>query len=310
MRPGIGKADRQGCAFVSGGSSGIGLAVALKLARKHGRIALFARDPERLQAAARRIAAVAPGTMVRVYPVDVADAIAVARTVTTAVAEVGAPHRVVLSAGTVDLGETDRLSDAAHRRGMEVNFFGSLWMVRAVLPHLAPGAAIGLLGSAGGIIGIYGYAAYAPSKFALRGLADILRVELAGRGITVTLCLPPDTDTPMLQRELKVRSPVTARIAAGAPRLSADVVAEALLRGMDRGRYLVMPGLSVRLMWWLAPILLPLLQRRQRRLLQDPALSSAHMFADDVDEHRQNAPREEADRKDQREGQKDPRIGG
>ncbi len=281
---------RRAVALVTGGSSGIGLAAAIALARGHGRIGILARDPVRLQAAAARIREVVPGTEVRAYPVDVADAAAVARAVGQAVAELGPPRRVVLSAGSVELGETAALSEAAHRRGMEVNYFGCLWVLRAVLPHLSAGAAVGLVGSAGGVIGIYGYAGYAPAKFALRGLAEILRVELAGRGIGVTLCLPPDTETPMLWREDRLRSPVTARMAAGAPRMTAEAVARALIRGMDRGRFLVLPSLSVRLMWWLAPLLLPVLQRRQRRLLQDPALASAHVFADHMDEHRQDPP--------------------
>lgn len=309
MGPGMGETDRDGCAFVSGGSSGIGLAVALRLARRYRRIGLFARDRNRLQMAAQRIREAMPGTNVCCYAVDVADAAAVSQAVAAAVAELGPPSRVVLSAGMVDLGETGSLTEAAHHRAMDVNYFGSLWMLRAVLPHLGPGAAIGLIGSAGGIIGIYGYAAYAPSKFALRGLADILRVELAGREIGVTLCLPPDTETPMLEREERERSQVTARMAAGAPRVTADTVARALIRGMDRGRYLVFPSWSVRLMWWLTPVLVPLLQRRQRRLLQQVPPMSAHVFADDMDEHRQDAPCEEADREDKRERQEDPRIG-
>lgn len=306
----MGERLQAGCAFVTGGSSGIGLAVALILARTHGHIGLFARNPAKLQAAAALIRQTVPGTTVGLYAVDVSDPAAVTRAVSAAVHELGAPQRVVLSTGAVDLGETVVLSDAAHRRGMDVNYFGSLWMVRAVTPYLARGAAIGLLGSAGGVIGIYGYAAYAPAKFALRGLADILRVELAGRGITVTLCLPPDTDTPMLQREERERSPVTARMAAGAPRMTAEAVAHALIRGMDRGRYLVLPSRAVRLMWWLTPVLLPILQWRERRLLQGMPTLSSHMFADDVGEHRHDPPCEEADRKDQCEREENPRIGG
>ncbi|NBE06428.1 SDR family NAD(P)-dependent oxidoreductase [Paragemmobacter ruber] len=311
----MGDRVRAGCAFVTGGSSGIGLAVAMLLAQDYGRIGLFARDAARLQAAADLIRQTVPGTVVGLYAVDVSDSEAVTRAVSAAIRDLGAPQRVVLSTGSVDLGETMALSDAAHRRGMEVNYFGSLWVVRAVTPHLARGAAIGLLGSAGGIIGIYGYAAYAPAKFALRGLADILRVELAGQGITVTLCLPPDTDTPMLQREERERSPVTARMAGGAARMTATAVAQALIRGMDRGRYVVLPSLPVGLMWWLAPILLPFLQWRERRLLNRlPAppsrAASPHVFADHMDEHRHDPPGEEADRKDQRERQENAGIGG
>lgn len=289
-----------GCAFVTGGSSGIGLAVAMRLARDHGRVALFARDRDRLERAVAQIAAAFPATVLRAYPVDVGDPQAVERAMAEAVADLGAPRRVVISAGLVRLGETDALTRADHRRLMDVNFFGSLWTVRALLPHLERGAAIGLIGSAAGIIGIYGYAAYAPSKFALRGLAEILRVELRGRGIGVTLCLPPDTETPMLKEEEESRSMVTARLAAEGGRMSADAVARALIAGMERGRFLVLPNLPVRLTWYLAPFLLPWLQRRQERLLRH---ASAQMFAHHMDEHRQDPPPKETDREDKREAE-------
>lgn len=287
------------CAFVTGGSSGIGLAAALRLARGHGRLGLFARDPAGLAQAAELIRRAVPGTVVGCYPVDMADAEAVTEAVALAVAALGPPQRVVLAAGTVALGETVGIDAELHHRVMEVNYFGVLWAVRAVLPHMQAGAVIGLVGSAGGVVGIYGYAAYAPSKFALRGLADILRVELAARGIGVTLCLPPDTETPMLWREERERSAVTARMAAGGKRMTAEAVAAALVSGMDRGRFLVLPNLPVRLLWWLAPVLLPWMQRRQIRLLR--AAGSSHVFADDMDEHGQDAPGKEAHCKDQRQ---------
>ncbi len=293
---------RDRSAFVTGGSSGIGLAAARQLAHGHRRIGLFARDPVKLGQAADAIRREVPGTEVRCYAVDVGDAAAVTRAVGLAVAEIGAPWRVILSAGMVELGETDTLSEAAHRRAMDVNYFGCLWAIRAVVPHMAHGSAIGIVGSAGGIIGIYGYAAYAPSKFALRGLADILRVELAGRGIGVTLCLPPDTETPMLVAEERQRSAVTARMAAGGRRMTADAVAVALLHGMDWGRFMVLPNRAIRLLWLCAPLLLPVVQWRQRRLLRRFGPQSAQVFTDDVDEHRQDAPNQKADRKDHEQG--------
>ena len=261
-------AQRGGCAFVTGGSSGIGLAAALLLARSCGRIALFARDAGKLAKAAERIRAAAPGTEVRVFPVDVADEAQVKAVVRRALNETGSPDRIVLSAGAVVLGETLDVPASEHRRVMDTNYFGTLWMAQAVIPHLRPGSALGLIGSAGGIVGIYGYAAYAPSKFALNGLADILRVELEGRGVTVTLCLPPDTETPMLAAEVKVRSAVTQRMASGATQMTAEAVAACLIGAMERGRFLALPNASVRALWWFAPVVRPVLLWWQARLLR------------------------------------------
>lgn len=267
-----------GCVFVTGGSSGIGLAAACLLAKGNARVALFARDPGRLEAAVATV--LAAGTArgeagrVRGYSVDVADAGGVAAAVARAVAELGVPDRVILSAGIVVPGETFGLSPEVHRRHMEVNHFGCLNVIAAVLPHLKPGAGIGIVGSAAGLVGIHGLGAYTPSKYALRGMAEVLRVELAARGIGVTLCMPPDTETPMLAEERRARHPVTARIAGAGPGLAPEAVAAALIRGMAAGRFLVLPGFGVWLCHWLGPLVGPILRWRQigllRRLGQGP----------------------------------------
>lgn len=255
-------------AFVTGGSSGIGLAAALCLAKASYRVALFARDAVRLEASAQLIRARVPGAEVRTYVLDVADVDAVEDAVAMAVADVGAPARLVLSAGMTLPGRCDALDIAAQRRVMDVNYFGCLNMVLALAPAMPKGSAIGFVGSAAGLIGTYGYGAYAPSKFALKGLADVLRVELAPRGISVTICMPPDTDTPMLAAELPIRPAVTTHMAKGAGIMSADAVAKALIRGMEAGRFLVLPGMAIKLLYLFGPWIAPLLRLQQSALVR------------------------------------------
>ncbi len=262
--------NADGTIFISGGSSGIGLATAIAYARVHktARLALFARNQERLDRAAVTIRAEVSGAEVHCFALDVANAEHVASIISQAVAALGAPDRVVLAAGVTLPGRHDANSLAAQREVMEINYFGSLNMVLALAPLMRAGSRLALVGSAAGLIGTYGYGGYAPSKFALRGLAEVLRVELATRGISVTLCLPPDTDTPMLAGELGLRPAVTNRIAAGAPVLSAGVVASALVRGMEAGRFLVLPGLPVKLLYLFGPWIAPIARWQQRRLIR------------------------------------------
>ena len=256
------------CVFVTGGSSGIGLAAATELAARGWAIGLFARDRERLGAAAEAIRRKVPGVRVAVYVLDVADLSAVGLAIAEAVAELGAPRRVILSAGMLAMGEADAMDMALHRRVMEVNHFGSLAVIQAVLPHMARGSDVGLVGSAAGVAGLYGYSAYVASKFALRGLAEVLRVELAPRGIGVTICLPPDTETPMLHGEKALRHPVAARMAAGARVMSAEAVAGAMIRGMERGRFVVLSNAEVQLLYLFAPFVSAWMRWRQIRLLR------------------------------------------
>lgn len=258
----------KGAVFVTGGSSGIGLAVAIAFARRGHPVVLMARGEAGLDAAVGRIRGMVPDADVRAFAVDVTDADQVARVMALAIGALGPPERLVLSAGMTLPGRWDRVTIADQRRVMEVNYFGCLNVLSAALPHLSAGAGVAFIGSAAGMIGTYGYGAYAPSKFALRGLAEVLRVELAPRGISVTLCQPPDTDTPMLAAERAIRPAVTSRMAEGVALARPEDVAEALLSGMDRGRFLVLPGIGLRLLSLFGPWIAPLLRRKQARLIR------------------------------------------
>ncbi|MDX1649802.1 MAG: SDR family NAD(P)-dependent oxidoreductase, partial [Myxococcota bacterium] len=101
--------------------------------------------------------------------------------------------------------------------------------------------------SLAGAIAIYGYAAYAPSKFAVTALSEVLRQELRPRGIDVSLLLPPDTDTPQLEEEERERPAGTRAVAGTVPTLSPEQVAGALLRGLRRRRAWIVPGWRARL---------------------------------------------------------------
>jgi 3-dehydrosphinganine reductase len=91
--------------------------------------------------------------------------------------------------------------------------------------------------SGAALIGVYGYSVYAPTKFALRGLADVLRAELKQDDVRVSIVYPPDTDTPMLQEELATAPPETRVISASAGLWTADAVARVTLRGIDAHRF-------------------------------------------------------------------------
>ncbi|HWL68251.1 MAG TPA: SDR family NAD(P)-dependent oxidoreductase [Geminicoccus sp.] len=251
-----------GHAIISGGSSGIGLAIARELASSGWRLSLLARDRDRLAASADLLAA--DGAMaVRVHPVDVADQPALAAAVQEAVAALGPPSLLIAAAGMVVPGHFAELEDAAFTRTMAVNYLGSLHLVRAALPALrrVPGSRIVLLSSGAGLIGLYGYTAYAPTKFAVRGLAEALRSELAPEGIGVSVVFPPDTDTPQLHAERRLRPLATSRIAAGARVQPADAVARAILRGVRRNRFVIAPGWEMAALAWLHSFVGPLLHR-------------------------------------------------
>jgi 3-dehydrosphinganine reductase len=135
------------------------------------------------------------------------------------------------------------------RRQMEVNYFGTLSMARAIIPHFLSRRSGYLVnvGSLASLEGVYGYSAYAPSKFAVHGLSQVLRAELRVHGIGVSVLQPPNTQTAQLEAEEAMAPPETLRISRTTKALSADRVADALVCGVARGRFEIIPGLDSRL---------------------------------------------------------------
>jgi len=77
-----------------------------------------------------------------------------------------------------------------------------------------------------GLVGIFGYTAYTPTKYALRGFAESLHMELRPHNIRVSLSFPPDVDTPQLAEENKYKPAETKAIAEGAGLFTADQLAQ------------------------------------------------------------------------------------
>jgi 3-dehydrosphinganine reductase len=194
---------------------------------------------------------------------DVADAEAVEDAVRRAVGTFGAPELVVACAGIVVPGRLEHQPLEAFHRTVAVNYLGSLHLVRAALPAMrARGRGrLVLVASGAALIGLYGYTSYAPSKFAVRGLAEALRSELVPEGVAVSVVYPPDTDTPGYREEVRLRPEVTRRLAATGGLMTADAVAAAILRGIARGRFVVAPGPSMAALHRLHGLVGPLLHR-------------------------------------------------
>jgi 3-dehydrosphinganine reductase len=269
----------KGHAIITGGSSGIGLALARRLAGQGYALTLIARDAVRLQEVAGSLSQT--DAMVQTHALDVCDRIALSQAVTRAVARMGPPRLLVVSAGIAVAGYFEALDDSAFEVAMTVNYFGSLNAIRAVLPHMkaAEGSkTIVLISSAAGLVGIFGYAAYAPSKFAVRGLAEVLRAELAPLGIRICIAYPPDTDTPQLTEENLAKPVETRAITAKGGIWSADDVAKAILEGVRKRRFVIAPGLTMKLLAAFHSPLGPFLRRSFDRARDEARRAKGGLF--------------------------------
>jgi 3-dehydrosphinganine reductase len=237
--------------YVVGGSLGIGLAVAQRVAGLGADVTIFARRREPLERAAEAVRAACkrPRQSIASRQLDVADHDQVALTMQALVAEGGVPDVLINCAGHAHPRPFEEISYAQFAETMLVNLHGSWNTVQALLPHMKKKGRgyIVNTSSVAGLIGVFGYTDYCASKFALVGFSEALRGELKPHGIAVSVLCPPDTDTPGLESENLTKPAETRAIAAAAKLLSAGAVAEALLRGMAREAFLIIPGFDSRM---------------------------------------------------------------
>lgn len=233
-------------AIVTGGSSGIGKETARLLVRRGASVTLLARRADVLDAARAELVpdCASPSQWVLAVPVDVADRDAVTSAIAHAERAIGPCDLTITSAGIVHPGYFAEVPIDVFEETMRVNYLGTLYAVRAVLPGMrARGRGhVVLVSSGAGIVGIFGYAAYSPSKFALRGLAEVLRAELAQEAVLVSIVNPPDTDTPQLAAENLIKPAEARAIAAGTKTWRAEDVARCILGGVDRNQFAITPG--------------------------------------------------------------------
>lgn len=236
--------------YITGGSSGIGLATALAFARQGAAVHLLARTPDKLAAAVDTIrqGLVASGLAESSWPaitassVDVASSADVASRLEADFRSVGIPDILVNCAGMARPGYFQELTPDILRNTVETNLLGTMYVClsvyRAMIAHGKKGHIINV-SSLAGLIGVFGYTAYGASKFGIVGFSATLRAEARLHGIRVSVLCPPDTDTPQLHEENKYKPAETRAVSGNAKLLQPETVAEALLARIASNRFII-----------------------------------------------------------------------
>lgn len=216
--------------FITGASSGIGLALATEYARQGAVLGLVARRTEALDAFARRF----PDTAVATYHADVRDAEALAEAAHHFIAAHGLPDIVIANAGVSKGVATGHGDLAAFREVMDVNCYGMAATFEPFAARMSDarrGTLVGIA-SIAGIRGLPGSGAYSASKAAALAYLESLRVEMRPCGVTVVTIAPG-----------YIRTPMTAHNPYPMPFLmQADRFAAKAARAIERkGRFAVFP---------------------------------------------------------------------
>jgi len=236
--------------IVTGGSSGIGLAIAHELVQRRCKtITLLARNVDRLNEVKAKLESQASSinnedTSIYVYSVDVGNADAVKKAAQEICGGGGLPAPTILFniAGMTLTGKFLDIDLKEFEKLMQCNYQGTVNVTHEFLPYMllekekkSPRVIV-FTSSAAGQTGIFGYTAYAPTKFALRGLAESLQMELLRHNIFVQLAYPPDTNTPGYQEERIGIPEETELIAATAGLFKAEDVAKQMVSSVLQHR--------------------------------------------------------------------------
>jgi NAD(P)-dependent dehydrogenase (short-subunit alcohol dehydrogenase family) len=183
-------------AIVTGSSTGIGYATALRLARDGHRVVGTMRDPDSSDLAS---AAKQQALDVEVLPLDVTDGTAISELFADVITRHGTVDVLVNNAGVGDGAVVEGTDLDTYRRVMETNFFGALACIKAVLPSMRErgSGSIVNVSSQAGQIAFPNMSAYCSSKWALEALSESLAVEVAPLGIRVAIVEPGLILTPI-----------------------------------------------------------------------------------------------------------------
>ena len=248
--------------LVSGASGGIGRALAIEAAARGARVALMARNADKLAAVVEQITA--RGQSALAVPGDVRSDEDVGRVVATVTERFGAVDVLVNNAGKGFTGTVIETALEDYRDIFETNFMGCLRLTQAVLPSMIERRS-GLLiqiSSLNGFCAIPLASAYCASKFAMEALSDSLRIELRPDGIGVLVVQPGLTDTEFFDnaRHFRERNPFPLQ-----RMMSPETVAKKTLAAAAAGRRTLTLTADGKALWWmkkLSPRLVDLILAR------------------------------------------------
>jgi NAD(P)-dependent dehydrogenase (short-subunit alcohol dehydrogenase family) len=186
-------------ALVTGGGSGIGLAIASRLAALGASLTLFGRAADRLEAAATRLRETTPCDVVQV---DVGDDDAVRRGFEALDARGHALRILINNAGAAKSAKFAETDARLWEEMLRVNLTGVYHCIRAALPRIvaAGGGRVVTVASTAGLVGYPYVSAYCAAKHGVIGLTRALAAEYASHGVTINAVCPGYTDTDMTQR--------------------------------------------------------------------------------------------------------------
>jgi 3-dehydrosphinganine reductase len=228
-------------AVITGGSSGIGFAIAAELLEKGLSVVLVARRVPVLEKAKKDLGE----ENVTTVSADVSSAESLKEAKKKILARHDGIDLLVNCAGIVKPALLCDLSVSDISDQISTNLLGTVLAIRTFIDSIAEGGAVISISSVNGLFGIAGYAPYSASKFGVVGFSDAVRREILRKGISIHVAFPPDTDTPQYRNECE-HMPEWMNGWVRSNPLPPKVVAKRIVKAACRGRYMIFPSMSTK----------------------------------------------------------------
>jgi len=247
--------------LITGGSLGLGRSLAVEFAQQGAKVTILARNQITLEQAREYILSQCNNKNNNEEK-QLQQSLSKQNTVVTVSADVTNPKQVseaftiavqkqeqdidilVLCAGSASTGYFLQKSDEDFQNSMNLNYFGALWPIRAVVPSMMDkrDGHIIIVSSGMAMTGYIGYSAYAPTKYALKGLGDTLRNELCSFNIKIHQAYPPNFFSPGYDNENKTKPLETKAIESSETTYQSELVARSLISSFRKGHYHIACG--------------------------------------------------------------------
>ncbi|MFW9936402.1 MAG: SDR family oxidoreductase [Candidatus Thorarchaeota archaeon] len=233
-------------AIIPGGSKGMGKATAKKFIQLGGSVCLIARNMDFLKESQVECENLKSNNdqFVEIISCDTTDMEKLKPLIEDFIKKHGIPDYLFNFVGYAYAQYLENLTLEDFKNNMNTNYYGQLIPTLIMIPHFmeSRNGYITFTSSIMGFMAIMGYTTYVPSKYAIFGLAEVLRHELLPYNIKVSVLFPVDTDTPGLVEENKLKPEECKIISETGTLMSAEEVADKFINDILEGKFEILPG--------------------------------------------------------------------
>ena len=229
--------------------SGMGLVTARMLREKNCSVTIIARNLDKLREAKEEVDAATPSSSgsLEIASADVSNR----EEIESVIKKCCEKHNnrvdvCIMSAGVSRPGKIEEVSTTMYENMININYLGSLYSAMAVIPFMKErnSGRLVFVSSLAGLTSVIGFAGYSSSKFAVRGLAQVLQMELKPFNIYTTLVNPPDVETPMLADEMKYKCEECKIISGDGGLFQPEDIARDIISSIQSWRFMVNTGMD------------------------------------------------------------------